>query len=330
MNPPNAANYAPAATNTTTPATAVAASAATYRFPASMAATAATPLSMASDVMQRTPASAPLQVSTRFLATEGGRIAFDDSGGETARPLVIALPGMGDLRGQYRYLRAALIHAGFRVVTMDVRGQGESSVDWPDYSAHAAGRDILALITHLGCPSATVIGNSFAAGAALWAARLAPQRIDRAVLIGPILRDLPVPPWVRLALRIGFAGPWRNRFWLAYWDSLFTSRKPPDHAHYRAALSRNLREPGRFAALGTMVGLSKRDTESIIDATGLPCLVVMGTSDPDFPDAAAEARLLGERLGAEVLLVDRAGHYPHVEMPEVTASGILDFLGEHQ
>jgi pimeloyl-ACP methyl ester carboxylesterase len=71
------------------------------------------------------------------------------------------------------------VAAGFRVATMDVRGFGESSAIWDDYSAHASGRDTLALVDHLGATSAVILGNSFAAGFALWVAHDAPKACAR-------------------------------------------------------------------------------------------------------------------------------------------------------
>ena len=58
----------------------------------------------------------------------------------------------------------------------------------------------------------------------------------------------------------------------------------------------------------------------------VPALIVMGSADPDFEDAAGEARDLARRLRAEMLLVDGAGHYPHAEMPEVVGARIAEFL----
>ncbi|MBL8348160.1 MAG: alpha/beta hydrolase [Rubrivivax sp.] len=263
--------------------------------------------------------------STRFLTVGEGRVAYDDTGG--SGPLVLAIPGMGDLRTEYRALRPLLQQAGYRVVTMDVRGHGETSATWSDYSARAVGRDALALIAHLGAGPAVVLGNSFAAGSALWAAHEAPAQVRGVVLLGPIVRD-GSPSWfAKAAVAVGFGGPWRVGFWLAYWNSLFPTRKPADHAQARAALAANLREPGRMDALRTMVGLSKADTEAlVVGSRHLPALVVMGTRDPDFPDAAAEARWLGEALGTEPLLVEGAGHYPHLEMPEHVAPRLLAFI----
>jgi pimeloyl-ACP methyl ester carboxylesterase len=59
-------------------------------------------------------------------------------------------------------------------------------------------------------------------------------------------------------------------------------------------------------------------------------LVVMGSRDADFAGhpggPEGEARLVAERLRGEVLLVDGAGHYPHVERPERVGPAILRFL----
>ena len=261
---------------------------------------------------------------TRFVAVEGGRIAYDDTGGNG--PLIVAIPGMGDLRSQYRLVRPELEAAGYRVVTMDVRGFGETSAQWADLSAQAVGRDALALIDHLDAGPAVILGNSFAAGSALWAAYDAPERVSGVVLLGPITRDAK-PSWMQqLVLKAGFAGPWRVWFWTTYWQSLFPARKPADQKEAKAALVRNLRESGRMAALEAMVGLSKAETAAIIPLVRVSALVVMGASDADFPDATTEAHWLSEQLGADCLIVEGAGHYPHTEMPEKVAPRLISFI----
>lgn len=263
-------------------------------------------------------------LAPRYLATEEGLVAYDDTGGDG--PLVLAIPGMGDLRNEYRALRPLLQQAGYRVVTMDIRGHGQTTAYWDDYSAHAVGRDALALIERLNAGPAIIMGNSFAAGSALWAAHDAPSRVHAVVLLGPVVRD-GKPSWfARTAVAVGFGGPWRVAFWLAFWNSLFPTRKPPDHAQAKSALAANLREPGRFDALRAMIGLSKAETAAMVPRSRVPALVVMGTRDPDFPDPVAEARWLGDALGTEPLIVEGAGHYPHLEMPERVAPTLLNFL----
>jgi pimeloyl-ACP methyl ester carboxylesterase len=268
------------------------------------------------------PAAATAQ--TQFIAVADGRIAFDDTGG--SGPIVLAIPGMGDLRSEYRLLRPSLLAAGYRVVTMDVRGFGETSPHWTDYSAHAVGRDALAVLAHLKAGPAVILGNSFAAGAALWAAHDAPAQVRGVVLLGPVVRNGPPRWFLETAAKLGFAGPWRVWFWTTYWDSLFPTRKPADHAEARAALARNLHEPGRMTALRTMVLLSKDETESMLSLSDVPALVVMGTRDPDFSDPTAEAQWLAARLKATSLIVEGAGHYPHTEMPEAVSPEVMAFL----
>lgn len=267
-------------------------------------------------------------LKTQYFETEDGRIAYDDTGG--SGPLVIAIPGMGDLRAEYRHLRPALQAAGYRVATMDIRGAGESSVPWADYSATAVGRDALALLRHLGEERAFIFGNSFAAGAALWAAHDTPSQVAGVVLLGPIVRDAPPSALMDAAIKLGFAGPWRIRFWTTYWNSLFPLRKPNDHETYREMLTKNLREPGRMAALQTMVGLSKAGIEAIVGLKPVPALVVMGSKDPDFRDAKAEASWLANKLGAQSIVVEGGGHYPHAETPQQIAPAVIEFLEQHR
>ena len=90
------------------------------------------------------------QFPTRFLQIAGGRIAYDDTadtaveatGANAARrPVVVCTPGLGDNRTSFRHLRPLLVEAGYRVVTMDLRGEGDSTAVWDDYSTTAmAGR----------------------------------------------------------------------------------------------------------------------------------------------------------------------------------------------
>jgi pimeloyl-ACP methyl ester carboxylesterase len=52
----------------------------------------------------------------------------------------------------------------------------------------------------------------------------------------------------------------------------------------------------------------------------------MGTRDSDFNDPAAEADWVATHLHGKKLMVDGAGHYPHVEYPEVVAPAVIDFV----
>ncbi len=265
-------------------------------------------------------------MTTCWIDHDGGRLAYSDQG---SGPLVVCVPGIGDLRQEYRFLAPRLVDAGCRVVAMDLRGHGESSTGWRDVSPEAVGSDVLALVEHLDAGPAIVIGNSKAASAAVWAASESPGAVVATVLIGPFVRDS--GSWARRHLlpplfRVMFAGPWGVGAWMRFWATLFPSARPADFDAYAAALRANLAEPGRLAALrGMMAHGPLAGVDARLARVRVPSLVVMGGADPDFPDPAAEAAALADALGARVLVVDGAGHYPHVERPEVTNAAIVDF-----
>jgi len=257
------------------------------------------------------------------LTRPAGTLAYDDTGGDG--PLVVCVPGMGDLRAEYRFVAPALASQGYRVITTDVRGHGQSSVGWPDYSPAAVGSDVVAMIRHLNAGPAVVIGESMAAASAVWAAAEAPGDVAGIVLCGPATRDLKVNAFARLAL--GAVGRF-PLLWTIFYASLYRSRKPADFSGYRRDLRANLGEPGRMAALSGMLTASKRECTERLPEVRCPALIVMGTRDPDFPDPAAEAGwLAGQLPDARVLMVDGAGHYPHAERPDEVRPALDEFLG---
>ncbi len=269
-------------------------------------------------------APAPAASATQFLAVGDGKIAYQDSGG--SGPAIICVPGLGDVRGQYRFLAPLLVKAGFRVVTMDLRGMGESSVGWSDYTPVATGDDIVAMVKHLGLERAWIVGNSFAGASAIWAAAAAPQQIAGIVLIDPFVRDTPVGIGPRMALAIGMHRPWGPAFWIMYYKSLYKAEPPADLDAYAALLKANLKEPGRFEALQAMVDAPKAPCEARISEVHAPALVIMGSADPDFSDPKAEADLVSARLHGKEFMVAGAGHYPHAEMPKAVADEIVAFI----
>ncbi len=265
--------------------------------------------------------------TTQQLDRPGGRLAYEQTG-DPRGPLVIASPGMGDLRSTFDGLAARLAAGGARVVTVDLRGHGGSSAGWADYSVDAVADDLLALNRHLG-GRAVLVGNSYSGSAAVVAAAREPEAFAGLVLVGAFVRDHPPTAVQRLLLGL-LRLPWLGRrLWtVAAWPSFF-KRKPADYAERRAALRRNLAEPGRYAAVTAMATPGRhRATEPELARVHVPVLVVMGGADPDFPDPAAEARFTADALGgdATVLMVDGVGHYPQAEAVEVVAPAVAEFV----
>lgn len=271
--------------------------------------------------MVTTPSSKP---TTHALVRPQGTLAYDVRGDG---PLAVLVPGLGELRQAYRLLAPRLVAGGMRVATVDLRGHGESSTGWDAYDGSAMGEDLVALIETLGGP-ALVVGNSYGAGPAVWAASERPDLVRGLVLTGPFVRDHPTPWYLKLAMSLMFRGPWRVRAWDAFYAGLFKAGTPPDQAEHRARLRANLSEPGRFEALSAMLQRSDAAIEARLVRVEVPALVLIGSSDPDFPDPAREAKELAAALHGEGELLAGVGHYPHLEVPEAMAARVLAFAAE--
>jgi len=258
-----------------------------------------------------------------WLDRPEGRIAYDAAG---AGPLVVCVPGMGELRSMYRRTTPALAAAGYRVLTMDLRGHGDSDATFTSYDDVAAGSDVLALIEQLGGP-AVVVGNSMGAGAAAWAAAERPDLVTGLVLVGAFVRNPPMNPLVTLAFRAMMAGPWAPRVWASYLPKLYPGRRPEDFAEHTGAIVASMRRPGHARAFSRTTRTTHAPVEARLGEVTAPVLVVMGDRDPDFADAAAEGRWIADRLDGDLLLVPGAGHYPHVEEPQLVNPAIVAFTG---
>ncbi len=259
--------------------------------------------------------------STLYLERPGGRIAYDVTG---EGGLIVCVPGMGDLRSSFDFVRPALVDAGFCVATMDLRGHGDSDATFETYDDVAAGTDVLALVEQLGAP-AVLAGNSMGAGAVAWAAAESPQSVAGLVLIGPFVRNPQVGLLSVLAFRLALVRPWGYAAWKAYYRSLYPGRRPDGLAGHQKAIQKNLHRPGHWRAFVASTHTSHSPVEARLDEIRAPVLVVMGERDRDFPDPASEARWVAARLHGEEILVRGAGHYPHAQYPEVVGPKIVEF-----
>ncbi len=267
----------------------------------------------------RSPTPAP---ATSYLSRPEGRIGYDVAGDG---PLVILVPGMGDLRAAYRFLAPALRDAGYRVASTDLRGHGDSDTTFAAYGDEDTAGDIIALITELGGP-AVVVGNSMAAGAAVLAAARRPELARGLVLVGPFVRDAAASPMRRVLLRAAMAPPWAALTWKSYLPKLYAGQRPADFGEYRDQVVAALRRPGYATAFSRTTRTSHAPAAARLTDVAAPVLVVMGEQDPDFPDPRAEADWIARALRARAVMVPEAGHYPQSQQPDITAGAVLRFL----
>jgi len=269
---------------------------------------------------------------THTLTRPGGTVVYELAG-DASHPLVILGHGMADSSATFRFLAPRLIDAGYRVATVDLRGHGTSSVQWPDYSTTAIAGDFLALIDELGGAPAAIVGSSYSAGAAVIAAHQRPEAIRAMVLTGPAVRTPKAGNLVmKLTQSLVTRGPLGRPLWLGWYKSkLWPQAKPADFAGQFSALKANLKEKGRMASAQAMMRTGHDASAAVIGQVITPALVIMGSKDPDFPDPVAEAAWVADSLAGptETLIVEGVGHYPHAEAIDEVAPAIIDYLKQH-
>jgi pimeloyl-ACP methyl ester carboxylesterase len=264
-----------------------------------------------------------MKAPTQFLKLSKGNVAYDEIG---SGPLVLCSPGLGDLRSQFRFLAPKLAAAGYRVVTMDLRGLGESSASFDKYDGQAVGEDMIALIRHLNAGPAVIVGNSLSGGASVFAAAEAPELVAGLVPVCPFTRGPNMNAAVIALMRCLLASQTlRNNAWFAAYPSFYRT-KPADYDAHLAKMKANVREPGRSAALGQLM-LSRHDySEARFDKVKAPVLIVMGANDGDFSKPEVEAAEVAKALSGKYVMINNAAHYAHIDSADAVAEAIIPFL----
>jgi pimeloyl-ACP methyl ester carboxylesterase len=216
-----------------------------------------------------------------------------------------------------------LANGGLRVVAADLPGHGDSPTA-NRYTVGTAARALVELITSLDAGPAVVVATSFAPAAAVWAAAEHPGAVAGIVAISPHLEaDTSLKGGIqRLAIATMLRGPWAARLWAKLYRGWFKESAPADLDQELAHLRQMLADPARRRAVRQTLIADREGVAERIGRLEVPTLTVMGSADDHFPDAEKEGRRLATRLRGELLVVPGAGHYPHLEQPQMVAAAI--------
>lgn len=257
-------------------------------------------------------------------------------------------PGMdhGYLAPDLEYLADS-----FTLIFYDQRGLGRSTlISDPAYihlDAHVA--DLEHIRRYFGIERLRVLGHSWGAAPAAWYARALPDRVGGLILVGA-LPPRRVPYWAEFSRdRVAWqdsatqarvqdltaahdtASDWRaicralfeiNARGLMH-DPLHTpavARMRGD----RCTASAEAMQNGRIVNRLMWASIGEWDWREEFRNVSAPVLVVHGASDP-MPLASAREWAAAFPNGRLVVL-DGAGHYPHLERPQEFRRSILEFL----
>lgn len=265
-------------------------------------------------------------MATQHLTLADGTIAYDDTGGDG--PLVVMLPGAGDVRAEYRFAGPELASTGARVVTMDLRGHGDSSADWPSYGMADSAADLTDLLDHLDGGPAIVVATSFAPTAALWAASDRPELFAGLVLISAHIEA--APAYQRIPLSLMLRGPFAGKLWASQFRGWHPGAPPADLDAHASGLAEMMRDPNRRRAVRETLVAHRDGLEERMAKVDLPTVVIMGEADSHFKDPTAAGEAIVGHTGGTLHVIPNAGHYPHAEHPSQVVAAITGLFSETQ
>ena len=262
------------------------------------------------------------------FTAQGALLRYDDFGPE-AGVTVVLVHGHPFNRSLWRPQAEALAAAGYRVLTPDLRGYGESEVTPGSVLLARFADDVAALLDHVGVERAVVGGVSMGGQIAMEFHLRHPART-----LGLVLCDTSAPAETEdgkafrnaLADRLlaegmaGYAGEVIDKMLAAYNVTAL-----PDVADRVLGMMRSTDPRGAAAALR---GRAERpDYRESLAAARVPTLVVVGADDVYTPVADAEA-ITALVPDATLVVVEKAGHLPGAEQPERFNAALLGFLRE--
>lgn len=259
-----------------------------------------------------------------------------------AGPPVLLVHGLNGFKEGWGRLPAALAASGHRAVAVDLPGFGETPPVRGERTSPASMARALAPMVAELAPVA-VVAHSLGTQVAMLLAAHQPDRVPAAVLIAPWVapRVGHVPPrGVADLLQLPVVGRPLAR------AAIRRIRRDPDRR--RAAFARQTGEPAGAADLPELEALLDAaadrllaaDVPTMVDwaesgvaedllplAAAIPArtLVVAGGRDTLTPPAPA-SRLAGALPDGTFLEVAGAGHFPHLERPEVVMPAIVEHL----
>lgn len=284
----------------------------------------------------------------RSVDSHGLAIAVHEWGDEDAPPILLAHGGM-DFAGTFAVFAPLLADGGFRVVSWDHRGHGDSE-HAALYSWEADLRDAVKVFDSVSAGPVRVVGHSKGGSLMLQLADALPHRVSSLVNLDglPSRRSFPdvsdhqrtklmaqeLTTWLdhrrtlvdaqrkpgtidELAARRGRMNPRLSTEWLRF---LVTLGARPSDDGWRWKIDPTI----RFGGFGPW-----RPEWSMmrLPDIGVPVLAVLGTEPDPMGWGTLPADVLSHLpAGGRFVQLDGAGHFLHIEQPQAVADLVLEHV----
>jgi non-heme chloroperoxidase len=270
-----------------------------------------------------------------FVETKDGvQLHVKDAG--KGRPVVLihGWPLTGDM---WEYQSLALLEAGYRAITYDRRGFGQSGHPLDGYNYDTFADDLAAVLDKLDIKQATLVGFSMGGGeVARYLSKYGTTRVAKAALISSVvpylLKDDSNPDGVDQSVfedikkkirkdRFAFLQTFNKMFYGVGMVSSPVSEALLDWTFILAVMA------SPKATIDCVDAFGKTDFRKDLAAFTVPTLIIHGTSDKTVPiDPSGRAAAKGI-AGAKLIEYDGEPHGLFATVPDKLNADLIAFIG---
>ncbi|MFE6077388.1 alpha/beta fold hydrolase [Paenibacillus sp. NPDC057886] len=231
----------------------------------------------------------------------------------------------------------ALIEAGYRVITYDRRGFGQSSQPWDGYDYDTFASDLHKLILHLDLRDATLVGFSMGGGeVARYVGIYGTERVSKAVFAGAVppylyksednpqggLDDATIAEFQNGVKgdRIAFLDGFTNNFFAAGDRTDLVSEPFRQYNRDIAVLA------SPKGTLDCIAAFALTDFRQELEKFDIPTLVIHGDSDAVVPLEVSGQRTHESIPSSRLVVVEGGPHGFNATHPEAFNAALIEFL----
>ncbi len=263
------------------------------------------------------------KMKTGFVHTADYTVQYSELG---KGPALVFLHGyLESLNIWTSFIKA--LPGGFRVVSIDLPGHGQSGIPGPVSAMEEMARSVVAVLDHLEIQKSFVVGHSMGGYTALAMLEHHPERLrgislfhshplaDSAAVIEKRNREIRIVEQGHSNLLVQQNIP--NMF---AEDTLALFKK---ELHFTQRIARQTTDAGIIAAIRGL--MARPDRSAVLAAAQVPCLQIIGKKDKYISFEEVSMRTLLP-AGSERLILEHSGHMGFFEEKQTAAAGILKFL----
>ncbi|GGO39376.1 alpha/beta fold hydrolase [Deinococcus humi] len=259
-----------------------------------------------------------------MLAVNGAQIHYVSQGSGTPMLLLHGYPLSGEL---FSRNRDALANAGYRVITIDHRGYGQSVAAADDAgSIQTYANDALTVMDQLNVPSAIIGGMSMGGPIVFEMYRTAPERFKGMLLIDTIANPANVVEkalWGGMAQKAVTYGP-QSLVGELLKDMLtgVTRLNKPGDVKFLSDIVRQASVAGDVA--GAKALSERPDSLPTLASITVPTLILEGVEDTVYPPPFA-MKMEQNIAGSKLVLIPGAAHAAIYENADAANRAIVDW-----